>query len=73
VGSELRFTDRGTQQLRGVDEPWQVFAVAEIAAPATAFAGPREHMRTRDRAIVEIARHAPGILRLGSRLAGSRG
>jgi hypothetical protein len=29
-------------------------------------------MRAGDRALVQIARHAPAVLRLGSRLAGSK-
>lgn len=29
VGSGFRFEDRGTHQLKGVDEPWQVLAVME--------------------------------------------
>ena len=73
VGSDLRFSDRGAHQLRGIEEPWQLFAVEYTVAPATSFAGPRENMRTSDRALVEIARRAPGIFRLGSRLAGTRG
>jgi class 3 adenylate cyclase len=27
AGSGLRFTDRGTHRLKGVDEPWEIFAV----------------------------------------------
>jgi class 3 adenylate cyclase len=28
VGSELRFTDRGEHELKGIEEPWQLYAVA---------------------------------------------
>jgi len=28
VGSELRFTDRGEHELKGIDEPWHLYAVA---------------------------------------------
>ena len=72
VGSGLRFTDRGTHRLRGIDEPWQLFAADDAASPGTQLTGPREHMRAGDRALVQIARHAPAVLRLGSRLAGSK-
>ena len=72
AGSGLKFTDRGTHRLRGIDEPWQLFAVDDAAPSGTQLSGPREHMRAGDRALVQIARHAPAVLRLGSRLAGSK-
>ena len=72
AGSGLKLTDRGTHRLRGIDEPWQLFAVDDAASSETQLTGPREHMRAGDRALVQIARHAPAVLRLGSRLAGSR-
>jgi class 3 adenylate cyclase len=28
VGSELRFTDRGEHDLKGIEEPWHLYAVA---------------------------------------------
>jgi class 3 adenylate cyclase len=28
VGSELQFTDRGKHQLKGIEEPWHLYAVA---------------------------------------------
>jgi class 3 adenylate cyclase len=72
AGSGLRFTDRGTHRLRGLDEPWQLFAVDDTAMSGAQLSGPREHMSAGDRALVQIARHAPAVLRLGSRLAGSK-
>jgi class 3 adenylate cyclase len=71
AGSGLRFTDRGTHHLRGVDEPWQLFAVDDAVSSETRLSGPREHMSAGDRALVQIARRAPAVLRLGARLAGS--
>jgi hypothetical protein len=72
AGSDLKFTDRGTHRLRGIDEPWQLFAVDDAPSSGAQLSGPREHMRAGDRALVQIARHAPAVLRLGSRLAGSK-
>lgn len=72
AGSGLKFTDRGTHRLRGIDEPWQLFAVDDAPSSGAQLSGPREHMRAGDRALVQIARHAPAVLRLGSRLAGSK-
>jgi class 3 adenylate cyclase len=71
VGSGLTFTDRGTHRLRGIDEPWQVFAVDDAVSPETRLTGPREHMSAGDRALVQIARRTPALLRFGARLAGS--
>lgn len=28
VGSELQFTDRGEHELKGIEEPWHLYAVA---------------------------------------------
>jgi hypothetical protein len=72
VGSSLRFSDRGTHRLRGIDEPWQLFAVDDTVSSAPRLTGPREHMSAGDRALVQIARHAPAVLRLGGRLAASK-
>jgi class 3 adenylate cyclase len=70
VGSGLKFTDRGTHHLRGLEEPWQLFAVDDTVSPEAALGSPREHMKTGDRALLQIARRAPALLRLGARLAG---
>ena len=72
AGSGLRFTDRGLHRLRGIDEPWQLFAVDDAVSPDARLTGPREHMKAGDRALLQIARHAPAILRLGSRVAGGK-
>jgi class 3 adenylate cyclase len=72
VGSGLKFTDRGSHRLRGIDEPWQLFAVDDAVSSETRLTGPREHMSAGDRALVQIARRAPSVLRLGARLAGSK-
>jgi pimeloyl-ACP methyl ester carboxylesterase len=43
-----------------------------LSDPIPNVPGPREHMSAGDRAFVQIARHAAAVLRLGSRLAGSK-
>jgi class 3 adenylate cyclase len=72
AGSGLEFTDRGTHRLRGIDEPWQVFAVRDAVLSQTRLTGPREHMSAVDRAFVQVARRAPAVLRLGARLAAGK-
>jgi len=72
-GSGLKFADRGTHRLRGIDEPWQLFAAEDASSSETRLTGPREHMSNFDRALVNVARHAPAVLRLFARLAGSAG
>jgi class 3 adenylate cyclase len=71
VGSGLHFTDRGTHRLHGIDEPWQLFAVENTSSQTPKLSGPGEHLTTSDRAIIQIARRAPAVLRLGARLTGS--
>ena len=73
AGSGLKFTDRGTHRLRGIDEPWQLFVVDDDVSPRTELGGPREHLSAGDRALVQVARHAPAVLRLGGRLVGRKG
>jgi class 3 adenylate cyclase len=72
AGSGLQFTDRGTHRLRGIGEPWQLFAAEDGASSETQLSGPREHMRAGDRALVQIARRAPAVLRFSARLAGGK-
>jgi class 3 adenylate cyclase len=72
AGSGLKFIDRGTHRLRDIDEPWQLFAVEDTVSSAAQLTGPREHMGATDRALVQIARRAPGVLRVGGRLRRSR-
>ena len=72
AGSGLQFASRGTHRLRGIAEPWQLFAVDDSSVPAARLSGPREHMTPVDRAVLNVARRAPGVLRLGARLAGGR-
>jgi class 3 adenylate cyclase len=72
AGSGLAFTDRGTHRLAGIDEPWQLFAAEDAASTDPRLGGPREHMTTGDRALVQLARRAPAVLRFGARLAGSK-
>ena len=72
VGSGLNFTDRGMHRLRGIDEPWQLFAVDDAVSSETPLTGPREHLGAGDRVLVQIARRAPAVLRLGARLSGSK-
>jgi class 3 adenylate cyclase/alpha-beta hydrolase superfamily lysophospholipase len=70
AGSGLKFTDRGTHHLRGVDEPWQLFAVDDTVSSTPQLSGPLEHLSATDRALVNIARRAPAVLRLGARMGG---
>ena len=72
AGSGLKFVDRGTHRLRGIDEPWQLFAVEDVVSSAPHLTGPREHLGARDRALVQIARRAPAVLRVGGRLGRSK-
>jgi class 3 adenylate cyclase len=72
AGSGLKFIDRGTHRLRGIDEPWQLYAVEDTVSSATQLTGPRVHMGTTDRVLVQIARRAPGVLRVGGRLGRSK-
>jgi class 3 adenylate cyclase len=81
VGSGVEFADRGVQELRGVPGRWRLYSVTadrpkdarsvqSVDHEAAALTpGPRETMRPIDRAAVTLAKRAPGVGRLGFRLA----
>jgi class 3 adenylate cyclase len=80
VGSGIEFADRGTHELKGVPGQWHLYGVVadrptdrrpveSVGHEAAALTpGPRETMRPIDRAVVSLAKHAPGVSRLGFRL-----
>jgi class 3 adenylate cyclase len=80
VGSGIEFTDRGSHELKGVPGDWRLLAVADQRPASSRPApGPRDSvapnaaLRQRgDRAMLRVARHAPGALRLASRAARRR-
>jgi class 3 adenylate cyclase len=70
VGSELRFSERGQHELKGVPGTWMIFALGQDA-PATAPIAPHgQALRRSDRATMRAMRRAPGAFRLGARLVG---
>lgn len=81
VGSGLAFEDRGVHELKGVPGRWHVYAaaadepagarpVASVDHQAASLTpGPRQTMKPIDRVAVRVARHAPGLPRLGLRLS----
>jgi hypothetical protein len=75
VGSRLRFKDRGSHELRGVQGSWHLFAVARDGSDsvkgAPRLAGPREGMSRMDQGVVAVAKHMPWLLRLLARFAGT--
>jgi hypothetical protein len=67
VGSGLTFSERGEHELKGVPGSWQLFAVTG-AADRRRVDSPSEHMTGADRATVQLARRAPGMMRAMTRL-----
>jgi class 3 adenylate cyclase len=72
AGSGMRFSARGTHEMKGLG-PWELYSLAgEDTAPLSVAPHPPS-TRATDRAILVTARRAPGILRLAGRLASRRG
>jgi class 3 adenylate cyclase len=75
VGSGLEFEDRGAHQLKGVPGEWRLLAVTDRRVAPSPITPSREHdvapnaalHRPGDRAMLRLARHAPGAMRLASR------
>jgi class 3 adenylate cyclase len=73
VGSQLRFIDAGTHDLKGVPGEWRVYRLADAAVGAgEAHVDSRERPTGADRIARGAARHAPGLLRGLARLQGRR-
>ena len=72
VGSELRFSEAGEHELKGVPGTWRLFRLDPDHAPTPALDSPEQHMKRRDRAAVTIARRAPSAARLVGRIAAGR-
>jgi class 3 adenylate cyclase len=72
VGSEMRFSDRGEHELKGVPGSWRLYALGDERRQGPReqpLDGPAAHMGTGDRIAVSLARRAPRIMRLGARVA----
>lgn len=66
VGSALTFISRGTRELKGVPDRYEIFTVGSDATFGTPdLAEPR----LLDRAAIQIARRAPGTVRAANRAA----
>jgi pimeloyl-ACP methyl ester carboxylesterase/class 3 adenylate cyclase len=80
VGSGIEFLDRGSHELKGVPGEWRLLAVANHRPRAAAAStdrrddvAPNAEIRRRgDRAMLRLARSAPGAMRLASRAAQRR-
>ncbi len=69
VGSELRFSERGQHELKGVPGTWAIFALGEDAPRPAPLPPQGEILRRGDRAMLRVVRRAPAAFRLGARLA----
>jgi class 3 adenylate cyclase len=70
VGSGLRFTERGTHELRGVPGEWKLLAVGEGGEPMTVTT--ERQTTAADRFALRVAARAPRALRFANRLTGGR-
>jgi class 3 adenylate cyclase len=67
IGSGLDFEDRGEHELKGVPGKWRLGAL-KGHEPRPPVESATEHMGVADRAVIGVARRAPGLLRaLGRR------
>ena len=70
VGSGLRFSDRGEQELKGVPGSWRLYSVStDSADERPQVEPPSEFMNGADRLTVRLARRAPGAMQKLGRLA----
>ncbi|HTU30238.1 MAG TPA: adenylate/guanylate cyclase domain-containing protein [Solirubrobacteraceae bacterium] len=69
VGSGLEFDSRGTHELRGVPDSWELFALTDGQTPAVAVAPELPMTRPSDRVVLAAARRAPSLVRLAGRFA----
>ncbi len=69
VGSGLRFDRRGTHELKGVPDSWELFTLADGQTPTLAVTPERPLTRPSDRIVLAAARRAPSLLRVAGRFA----
>jgi class 3 adenylate cyclase/pimeloyl-ACP methyl ester carboxylesterase len=67
-GSGLAFVDRGMHRLKGVPGVWSVCALTVAAERPTLLPDERSMATTLDRAALQTARTAPGLVRAGLRV-----
>jgi len=70
VGSELRFSERGQHELKGVPGTWAIFVLGEDAPRPSPLAAQGQILRRGDRTMLRAIRRAPGAFRVSARLAG---
>jgi class 3 adenylate cyclase len=68
VGSGLSFEDAGEQELKGVPGSWRLYRVGEAGPAPAPLPSAADTMRPSDRAMVTLARRAPGAMRMLARL-----
>jgi class 3 adenylate cyclase/pimeloyl-ACP methyl ester carboxylesterase len=62
-GSGVSFTDRGEHALKGVPDPWQLYAVAAVEeAPSNQKVGDLRELRTGDRLVASAVRRSPRLV-----------
>jgi len=73
VGSELRFSEHGEHDLKGVPGRWRVVALTDERHQPPELDSAADHMRLTHRAVVAMARRAPRAIRGAARLTQRRG
>jgi class 3 adenylate cyclase len=70
TGAGFTFADRGEHALKGVTDPWRLYALGADHTPVAKMGAAADHMGVTDRAMVRIAKQAPRASRFFARLAG---
>jgi class 3 adenylate cyclase len=73
VGSDLRFTEVGEHELKGIPGSWRLFRLEPEGERPPALEPAQDHMKLRDRAAVRLARRAPRAMRFAGRIAAGPG
>lgn len=68
VGSDLRFTSRGVQELKGVPGRWELFAVTHAGEQANSSCHEESIQTLMDKLVLQSARSAPRVSRAAVRL-----
>ncbi len=68
VGSGLTFDPRGVHTLKGVDDVWELFALAPAVNTPLSVAPDEPQTEASDRVVLAAARRAPAVLRLAARM-----
>jgi hypothetical protein len=68
-GSGMTFESRGEQELKGIPDPWELFAVTHAGEQAGSLPAEKSLQTSMDKMAIQSARRVPALSRAALRIA----